>query len=252
MCLFIYERERERQRHRRKEKQAPCQEPNVGLDPRTPGSRPGPKAGAKPLSHQGSPLFRLWTEDKNTFGIRWSHLMSLGLLSPLRCNMVGVDFEEHRTAPWSETKCTYKLYVQCVVSQGLVPCHLFHSVFSVTNKHLYSDYAGIKEYWVIHRNFGGPESQALPLRQPGMRPNHTMKVTLRTPMALRNGRRKICHCYSKVLGASSREENGATSLASFSAEASSHLNTSTLRSCARTLAARKSRDVSFLVSTLER
>ena len=59
--LFIYlftidvERERERHRHRRREKQAPCREPNVGLDPGTPGSRPGPKAGAKPLSHPGIP-----------------------------------------------------------------------------------------------------------------------------------------------------------------------------------------------------
>ena len=37
------ERERERQRHRQREKQAPCREPNVGLDPGSPGSRPGPK-----------------------------------------------------------------------------------------------------------------------------------------------------------------------------------------------------------------
>ena len=40
--------ERERQRHRQKEKQGPCGEPDVGLDPRSPGSRPEPKAGAKP------------------------------------------------------------------------------------------------------------------------------------------------------------------------------------------------------------
>ena len=38
------ERERERQRHRQREKQAPSRKPNVGLDPQTPGSRPGPKA----------------------------------------------------------------------------------------------------------------------------------------------------------------------------------------------------------------
>ena len=30
-------------------------EPNVGLHPGTPGSRPGPNAGAKPLSHPGIP-----------------------------------------------------------------------------------------------------------------------------------------------------------------------------------------------------
>ena len=31
-------------------------EPNVGLDPGSPGSRPGPKAGAKPLHHPGIPM----------------------------------------------------------------------------------------------------------------------------------------------------------------------------------------------------
>ena len=36
--------QRERQRHRQGEKQAPCREPNMGLDPRTPGSHPGLKA----------------------------------------------------------------------------------------------------------------------------------------------------------------------------------------------------------------
>ena len=49
--LFIHERER----HRQREKQAPYKEPNVGLDPGTPGSHPGPKAGAKQLSHPGTP-----------------------------------------------------------------------------------------------------------------------------------------------------------------------------------------------------
>ena len=31
------------------------QEPDVGFDPRSSGSRPGPKAGAKPLRHPGIP-----------------------------------------------------------------------------------------------------------------------------------------------------------------------------------------------------
>ena len=38
------ERERERQRHRQREKQAPCREPDMGLDPRSPASGPGLKA----------------------------------------------------------------------------------------------------------------------------------------------------------------------------------------------------------------
>ena len=35
--------EKERQRHRQREKQAPCREPDAGLDPRSPGSRTGLK-----------------------------------------------------------------------------------------------------------------------------------------------------------------------------------------------------------------
>ena len=40
--LFIREREAETQAEG-EEKQAPCREPDVGLDPGTPGSRPGLK-----------------------------------------------------------------------------------------------------------------------------------------------------------------------------------------------------------------
>ena len=60
--LFIHERQRKRGRDtgrgrsRQRKKQVPCKEPNAGLDPRTPGSCPGLKAGAKPLSHPGIPL----------------------------------------------------------------------------------------------------------------------------------------------------------------------------------------------------
>ena len=50
-------RETERQRHRQREKHALCKEPDVGLDPGTPGSCPGPKADAQLLSHPGVPLF---------------------------------------------------------------------------------------------------------------------------------------------------------------------------------------------------
>ena len=54
----MIDRDRERQRHKRREKQAPCQEPEAGLDPGTPGLHPGPKAGAKLLSHPGIPVCR--------------------------------------------------------------------------------------------------------------------------------------------------------------------------------------------------
>ena len=47
----------ERQRHRPREEQAPCREPDMGLDPGTAGSRPEPKADgltAKPARRPSS------------------------------------------------------------------------------------------------------------------------------------------------------------------------------------------------------
>ena len=50
------DRERERETETQAgENQAPCREPNAELDPGTPGSRPGLKAGAQLLSHPGIP-----------------------------------------------------------------------------------------------------------------------------------------------------------------------------------------------------
>ena len=42
--IYLFMRERERQRYRQREKQAPCKEPDVGLDRRSPGSGPGLRA----------------------------------------------------------------------------------------------------------------------------------------------------------------------------------------------------------------
>ena len=47
--------ERERQRHRQREMQAPHREPDVRLDPRTPGSQPELKADTQLLSYPGVP-----------------------------------------------------------------------------------------------------------------------------------------------------------------------------------------------------
>ena len=56
-------RERERQRHRQREKAAPCKEPDVGLDSRSPGSHPGLQAA---LNHctTGAALFTLFSKEK--------------------------------------------------------------------------------------------------------------------------------------------------------------------------------------------
>ena len=61
LFMIVTEREREREREAEAETQAEGEagsmhrEPDVGSDPGSPGSRPGPKAGAKPLRHPGIP-----------------------------------------------------------------------------------------------------------------------------------------------------------------------------------------------------
>ena len=65
--------------------------PNVGLDPWTPGSCPGPKAGAKLLSHPGIPyswtlkvlvelLFCLYESELYRFGVEKRSLTLSGVL----------------------------------------------------------------------------------------------------------------------------------------------------------------------------
>ena len=55
--MIVTEREREAEAQAEGEAGSMHREPDVGFDPRSPGSRPRPKAGAKPLSHPGIPKF---------------------------------------------------------------------------------------------------------------------------------------------------------------------------------------------------
>ena len=53
--MIVTEREREAETQAEGEADSMHREPDVGFDPGSPGSRPGPKAGAKPLRHPGIP-----------------------------------------------------------------------------------------------------------------------------------------------------------------------------------------------------
>ena len=93
--LFIYswETQKERQRHsQREEKQAPCKEPNAGLDPGNPGLSPEPKANAQLLSHPGIPghfflffifydcsISDLFCTVALTLAIPWDYLTGIGV-----------------------------------------------------------------------------------------------------------------------------------------------------------------------------
>ena len=62
--MIVTEREREREREAETQAEGEAgsmhREPHVGLDPGSPGSHPGPKAGAKPLRHPGILKGILW------------------------------------------------------------------------------------------------------------------------------------------------------------------------------------------------
>ena len=57
--MIVTEREREREAETQAEGEAGSmlREPDMVLDPGSPGSHPGPKAGAKPLRHPGILIF---------------------------------------------------------------------------------------------------------------------------------------------------------------------------------------------------
>ena len=55
--MIVSQREREAETQAEGEAVSMHQEPDVGLNPGSPGSRPGPMAGAKPLRHPGIPPY---------------------------------------------------------------------------------------------------------------------------------------------------------------------------------------------------
>ena len=55
--MIVTEREREAETQAEGEAGSMHREPEVGFDPWSPGTRRGPKSGAKPLRHTGIPQF---------------------------------------------------------------------------------------------------------------------------------------------------------------------------------------------------
>ena len=63
LFMIVTEREREKAETQAEgEAGSMHREPDVGFDPGSPGSRPGPKAGAKPLRHPGIPMVSIILE----------------------------------------------------------------------------------------------------------------------------------------------------------------------------------------------
>ena len=65
--MIVTEREREAETQAEGEAGSMHQEPDVGFDPGSPGSRPEPKAGAKPLRHPGIPPLLKHTLNLSSF-----------------------------------------------------------------------------------------------------------------------------------------------------------------------------------------
>ena len=64
--MIVTERERERERDAETQAEGEAgsmhREPDLGFDPGSPGSRPGPKAGTKLLRHPGIPCSNYYSE----------------------------------------------------------------------------------------------------------------------------------------------------------------------------------------------
>ena len=58
--MIVTEREREAETQAEGEAGSMHREPDVEFDPGSPGLRPGPKSGAKPLRHPGIPVYRFF------------------------------------------------------------------------------------------------------------------------------------------------------------------------------------------------
>ena len=90
--MIVTERERGAETQAEGEAGSMHREPDVGFDPGSPGSRPGPKAGAKPLRHPGIPESKFNNHYQCTFLVCALIIYSLekylaGLLSfPFLCN----------------------------------------------------------------------------------------------------------------------------------------------------------------------
>ena len=69
LFMIVTEREREAETQAEGEAGSMHREPDVGFDPTSPGSRPGPKAGAKPLRHPGIPCSLAFFIDYRTHGL---------------------------------------------------------------------------------------------------------------------------------------------------------------------------------------
>ena len=80
--------EGERQRHRPREKQAPCRDPDAGLDPETLGSQPGPISTTEPPGRPDFSVLKglLSLEDTLLTLLHASKGISSKFLSPLLDN----------------------------------------------------------------------------------------------------------------------------------------------------------------------
>ena len=120
---------RERQRHRQRERQAPCREPDVGLDPGTPGSRPGLKADAQLLSHPGIPIIFSYCSafDYPVYPAYLKKNSAYFSIHTILCyyfNLLGLFIANE--APKSELRCMCMYVLHDLVSKRRD--HSFHSL----------------------------------------------------------------------------------------------------------------------------
>ena len=122
----------------------------MGFNPGTPGSRPGPKAGTKPLSHPGIPRgliiffqrFYLFIHERHREREREAETQAEGEAGSMQGARCGIQSRAPRIMPWAEggTKplshrgCPRGalLVSQCFLPSSFVPFHLCCPLLSYT------------------------------------------------------------------------------------------------------------------------
>ena len=100
--MIVTERDREAETQAGGEAGSMHREPNVGFNPGSPGLRPGPKAGAKPLRHPGIPnyfflRFNLFIHERHTH--REAETQAEGEAASLWGAQCGTQSQDPRITP---------------------------------------------------------------------------------------------------------------------------------------------------------
>ena len=124
------------QRHRQREKQAPCRKPEMGLDPRSPGSRPGLKAVLNRWATRAAQRENFWSSNDAIRGIKRQPLHWEKIFVNFFCNRVryGTWSQNSGITTWAKSRCSAIEPPRCPKAKDLEGSLTQENIWRV-NKH---------------------------------------------------------------------------------------------------------------------